>query len=56
VKVKNGAVVGRMTLDQWNSVIDVNLSAVFLCAREAAARMIEFGNGGVIVNISSISP
>ena len=28
---------------------------VFLCAREAAAQMIGFGNGGVIVNISSIS-
>jgi 3-oxoacyl-[acyl-carrier protein] reductase len=55
VKVKDGAVVGRMTMDQWNAVIDVNLSAVFLCAREAAAHMIERGNGGVIVNISSIS-
>jgi len=55
VKVKDGAVVGRMTMDQWNAVINVNLSAVFLCAREAAAHMIERGNGGVIVNISSIS-
>jgi 3-oxoacyl-[acyl-carrier protein] reductase len=55
VKVKDGAVVGRMTMDQWNAVIGVNLSGVFLCAREAAAQMIEFGNGGVIVNISSIS-
>lgn len=55
VKVKEGAVVGRMTLEQWNAVIGVNLSGVFLCAREAAAHMIERGNGGVIVNISSIS-
>jgi 3-oxoacyl-[acyl-carrier protein] reductase len=55
VKVKDGAVVGRMTIDQWNAVIGVNLSGVFLCAREAAAHMIELGNGGVIVNISSIS-
>lgn len=55
VKVKDGAVVGRMSLDQWDSVIAVNLSGVFLCAREAAAHMIGFGNGGVIVNISSIS-
>jgi 3-oxoacyl-[acyl-carrier protein] reductase len=55
VKVKDGAVVGRMTMDQWNAVILVNLSGVFLCAREAAAHMIERGNGGVIVNISSIS-
>ncbi|HLN49453.1 MAG TPA: SDR family oxidoreductase [Steroidobacteraceae bacterium] len=55
VKVKDGAVVGRMSMDQWASVIAVNLGGVFLCAREAAAHMIEFGNGGVIVNISSIS-
>jgi 3-oxoacyl-[acyl-carrier protein] reductase len=55
VKVKDGAVVGRMTMDQWNAVIGVNLSGVFLCGREAAAHMIELGKGGVIVNISSIS-
>jgi 3-oxoacyl-[acyl-carrier protein] reductase len=55
VKVRDGVTVGRMTLDQWNSVIGVNLTGVFLCAREAAAHMIERGNGGVIVNISSIS-
>jgi 3-oxoacyl-[acyl-carrier protein] reductase len=55
LKVKDGAVVGRMTSDQWNAVISVNLSGVFLCGREAAAHMVEFGNGGVIVNISSIS-
>jgi 3-oxoacyl-[acyl-carrier protein] reductase len=55
IKVKDGAPVGRMSLDQWNAVIGVNLTGVFLCAREAAAQMIELGNGGVIVNISSIS-
>jgi 3-oxoacyl-[acyl-carrier protein] reductase len=55
VKVKDGAVVGRMTMEHWNAVIGVNLSGVFLCAREAAAQMIGFGHGGVIVNISSIS-
>lgn len=55
VKVKDGAVVGRMSLEQWNAVMRVNLTGVFLCGREAAAHMIEFGHGGVIVNISSIS-
>jgi 3-oxoacyl-[acyl-carrier protein] reductase len=55
IKVKDGAVVGRMTMHDWNAVIGVNLSGVFLCAREAAAQMIGFGHGGVIVNISSIS-
>ena len=55
VKVKDGAVVGKMTLDQWQAVIDVNLTGVFLCGREAAERMIKLGNGGVIINIASIS-
>jgi 3-oxoacyl-[acyl-carrier protein] reductase len=44
-----------MTTEQWDAVIGVNLTGVFLCSREAAAQMIECGNGGVIVNISSIS-
>ena len=55
IKVKDGEIVGRMTLQQWQAVIDVNLTGVFLCAREAAERMIKFARGGVIVNISSIS-
>ncbi len=55
VKVKDGAVVGKMRLDQWQAVIDVNLTGVFLCGREAAERMIKLGNGGLIVNIASIS-
>ena len=55
VKVKDGAVVGKMSLDQWNAVIGVNLTGTFLCGREAAERMIRAGRGGVIINISSIS-
>jgi 3-oxoacyl-[acyl-carrier protein] reductase len=55
VKVKDGQVAGKMTLTQWQAVIDVNLTGVFLCAREAAQRMIGGNSGGVIVNISSIS-
>jgi 3-oxoacyl-[acyl-carrier protein] reductase len=55
LKVKDGTVVGKMTLQQWQAVIDVNLTGVFLCAREAAQRMIKLASGGVIVNISSIS-
>jgi 3-oxoacyl-[acyl-carrier protein] reductase len=55
IKVKDGEVVGKMSLEQWRAVIDVNLTGVFLCAREAAERMIKLAKGGVIVNISSIS-
>jgi 3-oxoacyl-[acyl-carrier protein] reductase len=55
VKYKDGEVVSKMTLDQWQTVIDVNLTGTFLCGREAAQRMIESGSKGVIINISSIS-
>lgn len=55
VKVRDGKVVGKMSMDDWSAVIAVDLRGVFLCAREAAVKMIEQGNGGVIINISSIS-
>ncbi len=55
LKYKDGELVSKMSLDQWQLVIDVNLTGVFLCGREAAAKMIELGCEGCIVNISSIS-
>ncbi len=55
VKVKDGAVVGKLGLEQWQAVIDVNLTGVFLCGREAAERMVKLGHGGCIINISSLS-
>jgi 3-oxoacyl-[acyl-carrier protein] reductase len=55
IKVKDGVVAGKMSLAQWQAVIDVDLTGVFLCAREAAERMVGLGNGGVIISISSIS-
>lgn len=55
VKVKEGAIVDKLSLAQWQSVIDVNLTGVFLCGREAAAQMIQQKTGGVIINISSIA-
>ncbi|MBD2857620.1 SDR family oxidoreductase [Spongiibacter sp. KMU-158] len=55
IKVKNKEIVDRMSLSQWQSVIDVNLTGVFLCGRAAAEQMIKAGNPGVIINISSIA-
>jgi 3-oxoacyl-[acyl-carrier protein] reductase len=55
VKFKDGELVSKMTLKQWQSVIAVNLTGVFLCGREAAQHMIQLGSKGVIINISSIS-
>lgn len=55
VKAKHGEVSKRMTLQEWQSVIDVNLTGVFLCGREAATHMIQAQRGGCIINISSLS-
>lgn len=54
LKVRDGE-ISTMSLAQWQAVIDVNLTGVFLCTREVAARMVEAKSEGVIVNISSIS-
>lgn len=55
VKGKEGMIFDRMSLSNWQAVIDVNLTGVFLCGREAASRLIKHQKSGVIVNISSIS-
>jgi 2-deoxy-D-gluconate 3-dehydrogenase len=59
VLVNNAAVysnfrVEELPLDRFASVLDVNVSGAFWCARQAARRMIEQGHGGVIVNVTSI--
>ncbi|MEZ5500158.1 MAG: SDR family oxidoreductase [Steroidobacteraceae bacterium] len=55
VRHKEGEPLRKMTLAQWQAVVDVNLTGTFLCGREAATHMVELGQGGVIVNISSVS-
>ncbi|HMB16912.1 MAG TPA: SDR family oxidoreductase [Pelovirga sp.] len=54
VKQKDGE-IEKMSIEAWQQVIDVNLTGVFLCGREAAGKMLEHGRKGVIVNISSVS-
>ncbi len=55
LKAKDGEIVKKMSLEQFQSVIDVNLTGVFLCGREAAAHMVKNDRKGVIVNMSSIA-
>jgi 3-oxoacyl-[acyl-carrier protein] reductase len=55
LKFRDGELVSRMSLADWQAVIDVNLTGVFLCGRAAAEQMIRAGTKGLIVNISSIS-
>ena len=52
---KRGEEVGRLSLADWKLVIDVDLTGVFLCAREAACYMIKQPSGGVIVSVSSLA-
>ncbi len=40
--------------DKWQKVIAVDLTGPFLCAQAAAKAMIQQGNGGRIINISSV--
>jgi glucose 1-dehydrogenase len=47
--VQRDAPTDKMTLEQWNTVINVNLTGQFLCAREAIR---EFKRRGVVQNIS----
>lgn len=51
---KRSGAIQKMSLDQWNAVIAIDLTGPFLCAREFAAKCIESGTQqAVIVNISS---
>ncbi len=43
----------RMKLEQWQRVIDVNLSGAFYCAKAAARPMLK-GDYGRIINITSV--
>lgn len=55
VKGGPGNIISQMSLADWQAVINVNLTGVFLCGRAVASRMIHSGTRGLIVNISSIS-
>jgi len=52
---KKGDTVEKLALAKWQAVIDVDLTGVFLCAREAAYHMVSRGAGGAIVSIASLS-
>jgi 3-oxoacyl-[acyl-carrier protein] reductase len=54
VKMKEGA-ISKMPLEQFNLVMNVNVTGTFLCGREAAVKMIETESSGVIINISSVA-
>jgi glucose 1-dehydrogenase len=44
----------ELSAADFDKVLAVNLRGSFLCAREAIKRFLDAGNGGVIVNVSSV--
>ena len=44
----------ELSYDEWRRVLDTNLSGAFLCAQKAARKMLEAGNGGRIINVTSV--
>ncbi|MCX9012660.1 MAG: 3-oxoacyl-ACP reductase FabG [Candidatus Methanoperedens sp.] len=52
--ITQDALVTKMTKEQWDKVISVDLSGAFNCIQEVVPHMIEQGSG-VILNASSVS-
>ena len=52
--VASFAQVQDITLPEWERVMRVNAGGVFLCCKHAVRKMLHVGEGGAIVNVSSI--
>jgi NAD(P)-dependent dehydrogenase (short-subunit alcohol dehydrogenase family) len=58
--VANAGTAGRkwfteMSLEEWHRVLQVNLDGAFLCLRAAARVLVQQGQGGSLVGVSSTS-
>ena len=58
VLVNNAGISSRETLmevsgEEWDAVFDINLKGMVLCTQSAATQMIQRGQGGAIINVSS---
>ncbi len=52
--VTRDAQLKKMTDEEFDFVVDINLKGVFTCGRAGAKQMLEQGEGGVILNAASI--
>ncbi len=43
-----------MTLDQWRSTVATDLDGAFVCLQRAAQKMVDAGNGGRIIAVTSV--
>jgi NAD(P)-dependent dehydrogenase (short-subunit alcohol dehydrogenase family) len=46
--------IERTSLEEWQSIIDINLTGTFLCCKHLGGVMVERG-GGSLINISSVA-
>jgi NAD(P)-dependent dehydrogenase (short-subunit alcohol dehydrogenase family) len=46
--------VTELELETWKTVLDTDLNGPFLCSQRAARRMIDAGDGGRIINVTSV--
>jgi NAD(P)-dependent dehydrogenase (short-subunit alcohol dehydrogenase family) len=53
--VASAAPAENLSLAEWNRVLHINLTGVFLSCRAQARRMLSHGQGGSIINIASMS-
>ena len=59
IMVSNAGTNGKaefldVTEEDWDRIIDTNLKGIFLCGQYAAKQMVKQGEGGVIINMSSV--
>jgi 3-oxoacyl-[acyl-carrier protein] reductase len=45
---------GQLTIEEWHTMLDTNLSGVFYCSKQALERMVKRG-AGYIINIGSLA-
>ncbi len=50
-----GALTHKCTMENWNRVIAINLTGVWMCMKAEITQMLAQGGGGAIVNTSSLA-
>ena len=47
--------IEEQTLEDWNKLIDLNLTSTFLCLKYIGGEMVRRGKGGRVINVASVS-
>lgn len=47
--------IADQSLEQWQQIIDLNLTSTFLCMKLIGGEMVRRGTGGRVINVASIS-